>query len=105
MARPRGRPKKTVTTFQKAQPKKRRGRPKGSKNVVTLERQRNEFLEERNAYLEAHKGEKPESELLKDFQRECECDLNPYVVLATGGGIENKYEMRRCMACGSVTRV
>lgn len=104
---PRG--KKSVTVkYQKAQrPQKKRGRKKLDPLTNIPDSRRNEFLQERREWMDNYLAENPEAkekDALKAFQDECDCSLTPHKVLAVGGGVENRYEIRSCMSCGTVTR-
>jgi len=103
---PRGQ-RSVKTTFQKAQPTKRRraGRPKGSKSLVkTLKRTVRETsdIEE---FLNENNGNAPWLKLIEQYQSECDHALWPQKALATGGQSDTAYTIAKCTGCWWVRRI
>jgi hypothetical protein len=77
---PRGQ-KSVTTTFQKAKPKRKVGRPRGSKTTTFNRTPRAEINHEREEFLNEHR-DIPFLKALEIFQKECDCSLNPWRLLA-----------------------
>jgi hypothetical protein len=85
-------PKATVkTTYTKAKPKKKVGRPKGSKVTKRPPAEVSDLQQ----FLTEHDGEKRWVDLIKEFQDDCDHRLWPLELVATEGA----RKWHRCTGC------